>query len=224
MPLDTSTTAYIARIRERLEEPRLEFALYAALELRCAVEGRMKQYLEPLSHIPKAHKKEWSVAKLGKNINSAFKIKEQIATFTICLTDPPEMIELRYIPVSSRLQDIANKLGDYLHFPNEEKLASPEWGEALRALVHEGLAWLDFAASGELMGVPLINRKTRETNLQIAFASDDPRAARLLNAQQGAQHVIKVDYQPLPKAPPSSAMKANQSFNTDWRDKAAPAG
>jgi hypothetical protein len=202
MTLDTSTTAYIARIRERLAEPRLEFALYAALELRCAVEGRMKQYLEPLSHIPKAHKKEWSVVKLGRNINSAFKVKEQIATFTICLTDPPEMIELRYIPVSSRLQDITNKLGDYLHFPSNENLASPESGEALRAMVHEGLAWLEFAASGELMGVPLINQKTQETNLQIAFAEDDHRFAILLRVKQGAQHVIKVDYFPLPKTPP----------------------
>ena len=199
MALDTSVNAYIARIRERLAEPKSEFALYAALELRCAVEGRMKQYLEPLSHIPKAHKKEWSVVKLGKSINNAFKIKEQIATFTICLTNPADFIELRYIPISPRLQDIAAKLGDYLHFPNEEKAVDHERSEALRALVHEGLTWLEFAASGELIGVPLINRKTRQTNLQIIFSRDDPRAAKFERLQQGEQHVIKVDYSPLPK-------------------------
>lgn len=162
----------------------------------------MKQYLEPLAHIAKAQKKEWSVVKLGKSLSNAFQIGDQIAIFTICLNDPPEEIELKYIPVCSKLQVIANKLGDYLHLPGEERAESQKWIETLSALVREGLLWLEFAASGELIGVPLLNSKTRQTDLRLVMSGDDPRAPRLKRLQQGTEHVIKVRYLSLPGVPP----------------------
>ncbi|MCX7293696.1 hypothetical protein [Janthinobacterium sp.] len=199
MKFDTSIDAYIARIKERLSELSPESALYAALELRCAVEGKMKEYLEPLAHIPKSQKKEWSVLKLGKSIDNAFTIKDKIASFTICFENPIVEIELQYRPVSSRLQEIAKRVGDYLHFPNEKEVGREDWIKELQDLVQEGVLWLEFAEGGDLYGMPLINTKTKQTDVRVKLSGDDPHHELLKRMKTGEVHQLKVDYLPLPK-------------------------
>ena len=202
MPYGTSADSYSSRVKDLLARNNESSLLYATLELRCGVEARMKEYLDPLEHIPKAHKKEYSVVKLGKAVDNAFQAKDQIAIFTICFPDGSEEISLRYIPVPKRLQDIAARAGDALHFPGEAKIEDPLWWHSLRQVIEEGSNWLAWVATGDLIGMPLLNRKTKQTSLRIHIGDEDQRSASLRRLVEGQEHKIKVAYEPVPKAPP----------------------
>lgn len=201
MSYDVSTESYVSRVEELLRRGDEASLLYAALELRCGVEGRMKEYLDPLEHIPKALKKEYSVVKLGRTVDSAFQMTDQICLFTVALPDG-ETVVLKYIPVPKRLQQIAARVGDALHFSGEDSADDPKWWGQLRNIVEEGHDWLSFVATGDLMGLPLINLKTKQTVLRIVFKSEDPRRDRLDRLAQGAEHLIRVAYEPVPQTPP----------------------
>lgn len=202
MPYHVSTESYAGRVEALLargDEPSL---LYAALELRCGVEGRMKEYLDPLDHIPRALKKEYSVVKLGKTVDNAFQVKDQICLVTVAFPDGREEVLLRYVPVPKRLQEIAARVGDALHFPGETNTDDSKWWERLRSIVEEGRDWLYFVAAGDLMGLPLINRKTKQTILRIVLGGDDPRRERLSGLAKGAEHLVHFAYEPVPATPP----------------------
>jgi hypothetical protein len=201
VPYDVNSDSYRERIRGLLDHGDEASLLYAALELRCAVEGRMKEYLDPLDHIPKAHKKEYSVVKLGKTVDGAFQLVDQVCLFTICFGDGAEL-PLRYIPVPKRLQAIAARAGDVLHFSGETNSSNPNWWKSLRTTLEEGYSWFAFVATGDLLGLPLLNRKTRQANVRAFLLKSDPRSALLERLSQGGKHRILVAYEPLPKEPP----------------------
>ena len=178
--------------------------IYCALELRLGVESRMREYLEPLSHIPKAHKKEWAVSKLGKNIKEAFKIEDKISCFTIQHpSGSGATLTLRYIPVARRLQDLTAKVGDYLHHPGFNKLSSQTERKNLRDLLDEALDWLHYANSGEFIGAPLM-RGGKKIQSTIYLSSEGERADEILSfTAHGAAQNIHVTYMDMPSHPPS---------------------
>lgn len=178
--------------------------IYCALELRLGVESRMREYLEPLSHIPKAHKKEWAVSKLGKNIKKAFKIEEKISCFTIQHpSGSGATLTLRYIPIARRLQDLTAKVGVYLHHPGFNKLTNQAERQNLRTLLDEALNWLHYANSGEFIGAPLM-RDGKTIHSTIYLSSEGERAAEILEftAESTAKN-IHVTYMDIPTHPPS---------------------
>lgn len=202
MAYDSSPRSYESRIQKLLQTGDEASLLYAALELRCGVEARMKEYLDPLDHIPKAHKKEYSVVKLGRTVDNAFQKKDQICLFTILFPDDGEKLTLRYIPVPKRLQDIAARAGDALHFPGEANADDPEWWGRLRTTIEEGWRWFSYVAEGELIGIPLINKKTQQLILRAVLPLDDVRRAGMRRLPMGAVHHISVAYEPMPIEPP----------------------
>lgn len=194
--MDVSTEGYIERIGTRLREQKPESLLYAALELRSAVEGRMKYYLAPLEHIPKAQRNEWSVAKLGKSLNKIFQLDDHLALITIYLPESSEHFTLRYVPVSTRLQRIASRLGDWLHFSGGRAEEGAWWSE-LQDLLEEGILWLEYASSSDLQGLPLLNSKTKQISMIATLRNGDARAEQFKRLSLGAVHCIDVDYQPI---------------------------
>jgi len=165
----------------------------------------MKEYLAPLDHVPRAQKKEYSVVKLGRTVDNVFPLKEQIALFTICFPDGGEEVTLRYVPVPKRLQDIAARGGDSLHYPGERNANDPMWWRRLREMIVEGYEWFSYVAAGDLMGMPLLNRKTKQSNLRIFMLDDDPRSLFLKRLALGAEHKIRVGYEPIPRNPPRAS-------------------
>ena len=57
MAHSVAVSAYLERIEGLLADKTEASLLYAAVELRCGVETRIKEYLEPLEHIPKSKKR-----------------------------------------------------------------------------------------------------------------------------------------------------------------------
>jgi hypothetical protein len=178
--------------------------IYCALELRLGVESRMRGYLEPLSHITKAHKKEWAVSKLGKNVKEAFKIEDKISCFTIQNhSGSGGTLTLRYIPIARRLQDLTAKVGDYLHHPGFNKLSNQAERQNLRALLDEALDWLHYANSGEFIGAPLM-RGGKTIHSTIYLSSEGERAAEILTlTAEGSVQNVHVTYMDMPSHPPS---------------------
>lgn len=168
--------------------------IYAALELRCGVEARLREYIETIEHIPKAQKKEWAVAKLGRSIEKAYRTGDKIMIFTIIFPEDGAQLKLRYTPVSKRLQEIANHLGDYLHVPKADVAENQAWWKQLRELLTEAYSLFKLATSGELIGLPLIHRPTKRLNARVLLLGNDPRSALVPRIAQGAQLTLKVEY------------------------------
>jgi hypothetical protein len=200
MAYSVAVSAYLERIEGLLEDKTEASLLYAAVELRCGVEARMKEYLEPLEHIPKSQKKEWAIAKLGLSIENAFRTGDKIMIFTVRSARLDAECTLMYIPVSSRLQEIACRLGDYLHVPKRSSVEDAAWWGNLRELLEEGYGELRLANSGELIGLPLLHKTTGQTNVRAVIPAGDPRSSFLAEiAVSGDAHVTSVQYiEPLP--------------------------
>lgn len=200
MTYSINVSAYLQRIEDLLKDKTEANLLYAALELRCGVEARMKEYLEPLEHIPNSQKKEWVIAKLGLSIENAFRTGDKIMIFTLCSPKLETPCKLMYTPVSSRLQHIARRLGDYLHLPKRTSVEDATWWSNLRELIHEGYGELLLANSGELIGLPLLHKPTGQTKVRVVIGENDPRRNFIAEmAISGEARVINVQYiEPLP--------------------------
>lgn len=199
MVYSVASADYVDRIKALLDGDTPASLIYAALELRCGVEARLREYIDTIDHIPKAQKKEWAVAKLGRSIESAYRTGDKIMIFTIIFSEDGAQLQLMYTPVSKRLQDIAKRLGDYLHAPRPSEIENPAWWQQLRNLLAEAYPLLKLACTGELVGLPLIHRPTNRLKAQVLLSSDDPRSVFLPRITQGAQHTLRVEYiEPIP--------------------------
>lgn len=199
MTYSSASGAYLERMESRLHEGTEEALIYAALELRCGVEARLKEYIETIEHIPKSQKKEWAVAKLGRSLESAYRTGDKIMIFTIRLAENAGDIQLLYTPVTKRLQDIANRVGDFLHAVRHEFVSHPGWWKELRDLLNEAYPLLKLANSGQLIGLPLLHRPTKTTTMRVVFEGEDDRSALVAKLVQGETHVISVQYiDPIP--------------------------
>jgi hypothetical protein len=74
MEYRTSSRDYLLRAQERLRDGTREALFYAAFELRCGIEARMRQYLEVCDHISKKKKEGWKIADLGRGTEEAFRL------------------------------------------------------------------------------------------------------------------------------------------------------
>lgn len=199
MAYSTASTDYLDRMKALLDEGSEASLIYAALELRCGVEARLREYIETIDHIPKAQKKEWAVAKLGRSIETAYRTGDKIMIFTITFPEDGAQLQLMYTPVSKRIQDIANRLGDYLHVPKKDIAENQAWWKELRELLTEAYPLLKLATSGELIGLPLIHRPTNRLNVRVLLFGGDPRSALVPRMTQGAQYTLRVEYiEPIP--------------------------
>lgn len=199
MSYSSASKAYLDRMKSRLEEGTKEALIYAALELRCGVEARLKEYIETIEHIPKSQKKEWAVAKLGRSLESAYRTGDKIMIFTIRLHENSGEIQLLYTPVTKRLQDIANRVGDFLHAVRHELVSTGDWWKELRDLLDEAYPLLKLANAGQLVGLPLLHRPTNTTTMRVVFEGEDDRSALIAKLAKGETHVISVQYiDPIP--------------------------
>lgn len=191
--------AYLDRMKTRMDEGTEEALIYAALELRCGVEAKLREYIETIEHIPKAQKKEWAVAKLGRSIQSAYRTGDKIMIFTIRFPEDGAELRLLYTPVTKRLQDIAKRLGDFLHVPRGTPMDEVKWWKTLRALLDEAYPLFMLANSGELIGLPLLHRPTGRIKAHIVIEGNDARSALASRLSEGATHVLSVQYiDPIP--------------------------
>jgi hypothetical protein len=149
-------SAYVGRARKLLDSNTPEGLIYAALEIRCGVEARLKEYFDAYAETAKRKREGWRIAKLAKQVEEAFKARNKVIRLVIFDAETKELIrEIAYTPVTKRLQKLGEKLGDYLHSQEERRLSSEPFWINLRAELEVAYDELKFATSGELMAPPL---------------------------------------------------------------------
>lgn len=204
----THPSNYLERAKTALSKGEGEFYFYAALEIRTGIEARMKDYLKTATHISKAKKKGWEIAKLGKGIEEAFMSGDKIIQFQVLEKDSEKLkAEFYYTPVSKQAQKIAKKLGDYLHSNHRHQKMNEQWWKSFRDLLEEGVLELSRSVAGNLMGAPLFNRSNGR--FEMTLESEDGPELEYIHklAQQRDQVVLQVKY--LDSMPP------NLSLNSD---------
>jgi len=174
MVYHTSSYDYLERARERFAEGSHQALFYAALELCCGIEQRMREYLSVQKQISRKIQKGWRITHLGKDLNKVIKARNKVIEFTIIdETKGDPIIILYYTPVRPELQTIGDKLGNYLHAMREYQPDESDWWQDFKWLLKRGIKGLESATKGNLMGIPLLNPSTNELTMHTQFERND---------------------------------------------------
>ncbi|WP_421863753.1 hypothetical protein [Motiliproteus sp.] len=181
-----SSINYLDRAQDVFDKEDVTTWFYSALEIRFGVEARMREYLEFHKQASEKMKKQYKPAVLDKHIASIFrKGNNEEAIFTIN-PGSSESIKLKYTPVTKELIDIVKNLGAYLHAPRDKFIGSDNFWSNLEFYITRGIELLKYANSGELLGIPLINRETNQIEI-FSCINKDLKDKIIL---QGAEEII----------------------------------
>ena len=174
MVYHTSSYDYLERAQERFAEGSHQALFYAALELCCGIEQRMREYLSVQKQISTKIQKGWRITHLGKDLNRVFKARNKVIEFTIIdETKGDPIIILYYTPVTPKLENVGEKLGNYLHAMREYQPDESDWWEEFKWLLKRGMKGLEGATKGNLMGIPLLNPSNNELTMHTQFERND---------------------------------------------------
>ncbi len=160
---------YLARARKRLDEDTPEGLFYAAFEIRCGIESRLRQYLDAQHDISEKKRKGWQIAKLARNLEAAFVSGDKIIEFAISDKDNgPRRYTLYYTPVTKKLQKMGEKIGDLMHGMKRFRPEDDPWWKKTREFLESAYDELAKASVGNMLGAPLIDPKTQ----RISFTAE----------------------------------------------------
>jgi hypothetical protein len=169
---------YLQRAQNLLRDDNAPSLFYAAFELRCGVEARMREYLEVAEDISEKRKQGWEVVKLGKDIERAFEVGDKIVQLIFHGAGNTEVC-IYHTPVSSKLQKQAKQLGDYMHALKVHRKPEDPWWKSFRLLLEETRRGLAIATTGTLLG-PLLLGPDRKTTKMHHELEIDPLADELV--------------------------------------------
>ena len=193
--LDASARAFLPRAQDRLVERAPECLLYAALELRLGVEARYHEYLDAAEEVTTLKKRGWQVAHLAKGLERAFKLGNKIVSLTLLDADATAQTTFYYTPVPRRTRQIAERLGDCLHFTPRFRPTKEAWRKSLRELIEEGIAGLQIATTGTLLAPPMYHDGTKEGMILVEVpAGTSFEVARTMLGAPGGQIRFRIDY------------------------------
>ena len=151
--LTVTSACYLRRAEERLDEGAAEGLIYAALEIRCGVEARLREYLEFQPHVRQKRKVDYRLKVLGKEASRVSPPDENLTRLTLSGLGGEHVLTLYYTPVTKRLRDLAGRCGDLLHALAEAR--DEAWCSETRIWLEEVWEELRRANLGELLGTPL---------------------------------------------------------------------
>lgn len=179
MDSPVSAISYLGRAKELCQSQDRAELIYAALELRCGVEARLREHAAATTGISKSQATQWEIKKLAKTVDAAFGLGDSFLIICLRLDDGRET-QFFYAPVCTRLQEIAKRCGDYLHAMRHERLSEPGFWEDLKALLGEGCSLLELACSSEVLSPSFSD------GLHFSLDPEDPRIPLIQALQAGA--------------------------------------
>jgi hypothetical protein len=180
MDSPVSAISYLARAKELAKSQDKASLIYAALELRCGVEARLKEHVSVAVGVTKSQAARYEIRKLSKTIESAFGLGDSFLVVFLQMADG-RYCQFNYFPVNSQLQDIAARLGAYLHAVSHDRAVAPNFWTDLKAMLVEGCGLLELACTSELL------RPSFEHGLHFCLPPNDPRIELLVDHQNGAE-------------------------------------
>ncbi|EPB6965056.1 MULTISPECIES: hypothetical protein [Pseudomonas] len=169
---------------------------YSALELRFGIESRLREYLEYQDHVKEKKKKGWQIAALGKDVEEAFSGCVDEVRVKVCSEGHP-LVLFKYTPVVPDLKSIGERLGDYLHAPKKGSLETQEQWDEFESILERGFHLLEYACSGNLLGVPLLRPGSRQGIFNASVSEDQKKVLKALYAK-GGDVAINAEYLPPP--------------------------
>lgn len=189
------------RAEVRLDEKTYESLFYAALELRCGIESRMQEYMENWDHISEKKKKGWQIAKLGKNLENAFRTGNNVVRWEVLESGTRQPIACFYhTPVTKGLRETGGRLGNYLHAMKHWRSADDPWWGKFRATLLDALEGLRFANKGTLLGPPMRRKGASEVemNMELPPGIDIGKITRNMKNGRFTVNVSYLDTLPNP--------------------------
>jgi hypothetical protein len=148
----------------------------------------MREYLEEREEVSKRKREGWRIAILSAGLEEAFgPASNREARLTFALRGFRPFV-LSYRPVTLRLQNAAERLGDYLHVQREHRASDDPWWVETRAFVERTYRELRWVVGGELLGTPLRNAAG---HYYVTAVVEPAVRARI---SKGARMVINVEY------------------------------
>ncbi|MDD5138839.1 MAG: hypothetical protein PHY43_01100 [Verrucomicrobiales bacterium] len=157
MSYDVSSRAYLTRAKLNFDSGNNESLFYAAFELRCGVEARLKEYVVKTKDGVSLRKIPWEIEKLKKILAKSSNIHDKRFVFIFTHPKTKEKHDVIYNPVSSKLSKIAKALGDYLHSVDQNRVLKPLFFSEFRQLLKQGIQELEIATAGTLIAPPMIS-------------------------------------------------------------------
>lgn len=189
-----SSRDYLLRAQSRLAECTRKSLFYAAFELRCGIETRMREYLAAWDHISKKKKNGWSITELGRSVEKAFKIGDKIIRLEFREIDTGNIILIFYhTPVSNSLKKSGERLGNYLHAMKVYKKVDDPFWENLHSELQYIARELEIVNKGTLLGPPLFKRGTGKGGMNLELSTGDD-AEELIKLFRNKKFRVNVSY------------------------------
>jgi hypothetical protein len=134
-----SASSYLARAQALRRSGDKASLIYATLELRCGIEARLKEHASVAHGISKRQADEWEIKSLARTLEEAFALGDSMLLVFLTLEDG-RVCQFMYAPVSTRLQEIGKRCGDYLHAVRPERVERESFWVELRASQSAGAA------------------------------------------------------------------------------------
>lgn len=190
-----TSAGYLDRAEKLLLQPDASSLVYAAFELRCGVEARMQEYASHSNTISKRQSNDWRIRHLARTIDSAFRLGDTMLILSVNLKSGG-VARFLYAPVSSRLQKIAERCGDYLHARQVQDEQTQERWDELREMLIEGCGLLSFSCSGELV------QPNVDDELHFILEAGDSRIEAVRALQEGTHEGVTL-FNFTPTGPPT---------------------
>lgn len=200
---------YLDRAKQRLNDNSTEALFYAAFELRCGIEARMREYLEARAEVIRKKKLGWQIAKLGQEIERAFSLGDKIAQIRFLDESGSAKAVLYYTPVTSALRKKAERLGELLHVMKKYLPPDSKWWHETREYLESTANELEVAVTGTLLGPPMIEKATGRLFVALEVVGRDSEIAYSDFAKIGKRASVNIAY--LDELPQRAAV--NNSFN-----------
>jgi hypothetical protein len=208
MSYGVKASEYLARAQHLIGSNAQASFFYAAFELRCGIEARLKEYFDAQAETTAKRRAGWQIDKLAKQVESVFELGSNKGYRMTVFEPTTEAVisAVIYTPVTRQLQKFGERLGGYLHSQNSNRLDELNFWVDLKKLLGLTAEELAFACSGTLMGPPLVHpQKPGERFFSI---DGDQRKLFPAGKQIGWRYeVYEIEYLDEPDS--------NTSFNTD---------
>jgi len=172
-----------------------EMLLYAALELRLGIEARLNEHRTGAEQYADLKKRGWRVADLARDLEKFYKTGTQIVSFTVLGEGGASNRVFLFTPVTRRARQIAQQLGDYLHYTERFNPAEDMWKKRLEALVIEGMRELEVSTIGTLLAPPMWKPKAHKATIFFERVNGETVESVLQDfGGIGTKFTCKVDY------------------------------
>lgn len=163
---------------------------YAALELRLGIEAKLKEYVANAIGLSKTQSKEWEIKKLGRTLAEKYGLGHEVIQL-IFVKANGQHATFMHAPVSTRLQDIGKKCGNYLHWKEVVTTVEEAHWQELREIVHEGCGLLQLSCASEVL------RPSFSDGLHFTLKIGDPRVPLVQALSEGIAAEFEVfDFNP----------------------------